>query len=365
MTADRVTTAVVAAVSYLDRMRRGGLWNGFPTLAGSSDLWVSGYSAAQLAELSAVKLDLSDTVEALLAARQSDGGWSFGRDVPTDADSTAWCITAVRAIDPTARLSDAQSVLADHRRGHGYATYRSDSGIASFVGYKPERIGGWTSPHPDVTAAVVLAGPPEWGSADEDVVLAQLISEVTATGLIPSYWWRGNLYGTAIALRALQSRGRRLPADREAAIARGLKRMQLDDGGYGLGSATSCDPFTTALALEAWCRIPHLDSSGLRHRAAEALLASQLPTGGWLGDFVLRIPCPDVLDPRLVSSWSRGTGGGNSFVPDVDGIFATATAAYALDLWMRASERPTGTLIEVSSTEGPGPDEVVLVPGPN
>ena len=45
---------------------------------------------------------------------------------------------------------------------------------------------------------------------------------------------------------------------------------------------------------------------------------------------MLRIPAPDVKDPNRVSGWRRGTGGGNSFVMDEDGVFATALALYAL-----------------------------------
>ena len=55
-------------------------------------------------------------------------------------------------------------------------------------------------------------------------------------------------------------------------------------------------------------------------------------SGAWRGDYVLRIPAPDVTDPRRVPEWSRATGGGNSFVMDRDGLFATTMACHALAL---------------------------------
>jgi hypothetical protein len=49
----------------------------------------------------------------------------------------------------------------------------------------------------------------------------------------------------------------------------------------------------------------------------------------------MRIPAPGVVHPEHVDEWSRGTGGGNSFVLDKDGLFATAAACSALDRWRR------------------------------
>jgi hypothetical protein len=60
------------------------------------------------------------------------------------------------------------------------------------------------------------------------------------------------------------------------------------------------------------------------------LLRQQLADGSWAGDYVMRIPAPDVLEPRHVASWSPGNGGGNSYVPDLRGVFASTLSCYAL-----------------------------------
>ncbi len=358
MRAGDVGPALTAAARYLDAARRDGLWSGFPTRAGTSQLWVSGFVATHAAR-AGLPVDLSATVEALLAGRASDGGWGYGPDVPTDADSTAWCLTAVGEQIPAEEAAQARALLWSHRVGDSFATYRADSGIAEFIDSPMGALAGWTGAHPDVAAAVLLSGVPEPGSQDEERILGALIGSANATGLIPAYWWRGMLYASALGLRALRARGRRPPAAWQQAAAEGLAGQQRPDGGYGLGADPRSDPFTTALGLEVWCHLIHPDAAQRADRAAGALLSSQRDDGSWRGDFVMRIPSPGVEEPRLVARWSRGTGGGNSFVPDVHGIFATALAAHALARWSHGGDTLTGALVEPVRRAGGG-DQVLV-----
>ena len=345
MSRGAVEPARLAAADYLDRARRDGLWRGFPTLAGTSELWVSGFVATHLARADA-PIDLAPTVEALLSRRGPDGGWSYGAAVPTDADSTAWCLSAVSDQIPDEESSRAREVLKAHSVDDSFATYRADSGIGDFVGSPPTGVLGWTGPHPDVAAAVLLAGVPEPGTPDEDRVLGRLVGSANATGLIPSYWWRGMLYASALTLRALRARDCQPPDDWQEAAAEGLAGLQREDGGYTLGTDRVSDPFTTAHGLQAWCHLRHPNAGAQAQRAAEALLAMQRDDGSWRGDLVLRIPAPAVVEPRLVARWNRETGGGNSYVPDIDGVFATAAALHALSRWSSGDDTLHGRVIE-------------------
>ncbi len=412
---DAARAGAERAVHYLEgKRRRDGLWEGFPTLAGSSSVWVSGFVAAHLRSMTSPAIDLTFTLSALRAARRPEGGWGYGGPVPVDADSTAWCMLAIAdgatigfhlgtttaattttATNPTTTpvvaaatttdtlLAEARGVLARHRVGNGYATYRADSGIADFIGARsPDVVRGWTAAHPDVSAAVVMAlttsgagpvgtlsdsrggdpGHPD-GDPDDEAVLVDLVgAQQEAVGLVPSYWWRGPYYGTALLLRCLAARRRRLGPYREELMYDGLARMALAGGGFGLGAAAVPDAFSTALGLEALCRLGDLDqldaARSLRDAAVRVLLANQREDGSWPGDYILRIPAPDVTDPRLVPRWSRDTGGGNSYVPDVDGLFATVSAAYALDCWLAEPSRAADDFAEVPSlaVDGGGND---------
>ncbi len=324
---------------------------------------MSGFVAAHLRPISDAPIDLESTYAAILAEQYPDGGWGYGGAVPADADSTAWCVAALAGEQGAGEaVASGRLALADHRRDDGYATFRPDSGIDEFIGAtSAEAVSGWTAPHVDVTAAVVLAGVPD-PADDEDAedVLAALAGAQKGSGFVDSYWWRGPLYGTALVLRALHGRQRRLTDEQEGVMYRGLTRVQLPEGGFALAARPEPDPFTTALGLEALARLRHLDGARSADRAAAALLAAQRPEGSWQGDFVLRIPAPDVRDPRLVDEWSLGTGGGNSLVPDTDGIFATTLACHALDLWA-SGWAPDPTDFEVVEPPPPSGDmEVVM-----
>jgi hypothetical protein len=311
-------------------------WHGFRTLAGDSDVWVTAFVVAHVGPATTRRATVGRARGDLAAAQTPSGGWTFGGDVPPDADSTAWALLALertRLLDAERRRR-AGEFLAEHVVGDGYATYRQGSGIAEFIGAGTRSVEGWTSEHPDVTAAVLAAGPPGTTSRERLTRLAALVARQTGAGWWPAYWWRSPQYTTALLLRALRRHERALPSEQRQRLVNAFAREQLPEGGFPLGASPDADAFSTALALDALCHIGGDEAASLRKRSGAALLAAQLEDGGWLGDFQLRIPPPDVRDPELVRGWSRGGRGGGSFVLDRDGIFATAQACAGLERWL-------------------------------
>ena len=266
--------------------------------------------------------------------RQPGGGWSYGGDVPPDADSTAWCLMALRGSRSLGGLSrqEARAFLREHRTEDGFATYLKRSGIGAYIAAPPMApLAGWTAGHADVTASSLLAGIERPSDKFARRVLARLIEGQSAAGFWSAYWWREPFYTTALVLRNLDKRSLTLPRERSVRVLRGLAREQLPDGGFGLGSSVVSDPFTTALALECFCRLSHVNGYAVeRDAAAECLVTQACSGGGWSGDYVMRIPSPEVSDPSQVSDWAVGAGGGNSYVLDENGVFATTLGCYAL-----------------------------------
>lgn len=318
-------------------MAGGDHWQGFPTLAGESDVWVTAFIVAHLAAIGVPRSALARARAYLIARQDRTAGWSYGSGVPCDADSTAWCLLALNGDRRFSRQRRTRAVraLLSHADEQGrISTYRPGSGIADYIGADSEAaVAGWTSPHADVGAATVL--PLRSGDVHDDAVLERmlrwLVAAQTGAGLFEAYWWRGPYYATALTLRACARHERSLPARAAALLRRALRRERLPEGGYGLGAGTAASAFATALALEAWT---HLGSAAAdRRRTGAALLALQQADGSWSGEFVLRIPAPSVRDPRHVAVWKRSAGGGNSYVRDRDGLFATTLACHALHLW--------------------------------
>jgi len=327
--------AVDKGVRRLEALAPEGQWSTFRTLAGTSDVWVTAFVAAHLQAIRPRNSRLRPARSFLLGQQQHDGGWGFGHGVPSDADSTAWCLSVLRTFRPAPRaaLIRAEAFLRTHQRGLGFQTYTADSGIREYIRAPKElSIEGWTSTHPDVTAAVLAAGPARTWDASLDAMLGALIASQTAAGLIDAYWWRSPYYALALSLRALRTHRRRPPHVFTARAREVLDGKQLPKGGYGLGANLEIDAFSTALALEAYSHLAKDAPKTAVSRVADALLAAQRPDGGWEGAFVLRIPAPSVVNPKSVHKWSAGTGGGNAFVKDKDGIFATVVACSALDL---------------------------------
>ena len=357
-----LTRAVAGGLDRLLAAQEHGRWRGFPTLAGESDVWVTAFVVAHLREFKGRAPALRHARAFLASARHASGGWSYGGEVPPDADSTAWCLLALgrsRALTANA-ARDARRFLATHTTRAGVSTYRDDGEIRRYISADASvSMDGWTSPHPDVTVSAMLAGVPSLTTPEGTAALARLVSRQSGAGFWDAYWWRGPLYTTTLILRAVDAAEHRLPRDVALRLLRALQREQLPGGGFALGAAADPNPFSTALALECLSRLAYLGAEDARRAAAASLLTLQSADGGWAGDYVLRIPAPHIVEPRHVSGWSRGTGGGNSYVADSGGTFATALACYALTI----SERTPGATQnwgEIPVAVEPATDETLV-----
>lgn len=327
------SAAIEQGIGYLLTQAEAGHWRGFPTLAGESDVWVTAFILAHISPFLRRRRILRGAIEFLIHSQLPNGGWSYGAGVPADADSTAWALIALKG---TKRLKAdnrraAFNFLHNHSSARGVATYCPDSGIREYTGADPAHsFDGWFDSHPDVTAAAVLAGNVWADDALAQHTLSDLISRQTGAGFWNAYWWRGPHYTTTILLRALTEQKYYLPQPQAELLLRALQREQLADGGFAMGADSHLDPFTTALAVESLAHLSYLGGDDLRNATGSALLMAQESEGNWPGNYVLRIPAPDVTEPRHVGEWSRQGQGGNSYIFDRGGLFATAIACRAL-----------------------------------
>ncbi len=340
VSASTIEEAIARGSRHLATRAEDDHWRGFPTLAGTSDLWVTAFVVWHLANVGR-QSSLLSSARRYLAAHRGEEGWGYSPAVPPDSDSTAWCLAALRrsrSLDPSARR-DAIAFVLDHLdEDGGVGTYLPGSGIRQFIEAGSTSTAGWTSAHPDVTAVALLTDAFGRGGRPAIRSLQWLVESQDRAGVVPAYWWRPRYYTAAMLLRACLRHGVRPPSVFVSRLVELLAGKQLGDGGYGLGSSPVADPFTTALALECLTHLSEWTDRGGRARAAACLLDAQRLDGGWNGDLVLRIPAPSVIDPLHVDLWRTGTGGGNSYVPDEHGVFATALASYAIDLYRQSED---------------------------
>jgi squalene cyclase len=328
-----IHTAVERGNKYLLSLQSNGHWKGFPTLAGLSDVWVTGFVTTHLRQLSTQQDWLLQAQQFLLKAQHATGGWSYSTLVPPDADSTSWCRMALAGNKDFNALLQKQSeaFLWSHYANNGFSTYRADSGILSFIGANdPQLIAGWTAPHADVTAAAFLSDPHH---PNATAVIEQLLQLQTTEGLLPAYWWRSKFYTLVLLLRSLHLSGKEYSSANQQLLKHTLANRQLKDGGFSLDGSDTYNSFATALALELYSSLTDVDAEA--NRCMTILLQHQKEDGSWQGDNLLRIPAPFIFDPETITEWSQTNGGGNSFIFDEQGLFTTAIACYALNRWLQ------------------------------
>jgi hypothetical protein len=361
-----------------------GFWSDFLTLAGESVDWVSGYVGYALGEgltASGGEDDaqwpsLRDMGARLLERQHRDGGWGYGSIVPSDADSTSWCLlflAQVHALDPP-RLERALSFLSRHQSplDGGFRTYSVPSEIGRFMGLEDGvSFEGWASSTPCVTAAVAQAVLKTTGSPSRvQEALDYVRATQTAQGYWNSYWWTDSLYSTVLCMRALDAAGRppRGTQVQETAAGRAARRDsgalerasawissgQRPDGAWGAEDGGW--PFSTALALTGLSmRYPRGgtidgDAAAAVERSVDWLLSHQLQDGSWEGRHILRIPHPSMKEPWTQTGWRMDGKAINAAIRDHRRLYTTATVVRALSEFEERSSMSAG---EGSGDGGP------------
>jgi hypothetical protein len=214
--------------------------------------------------------------------RPMPAGWGYNQAVLPDADSTAWALLALdgAGLSPTDGMHWA---LTGYRRFNGlYRTY-ADRPLDDT----------WTATHVDVTV-VALQALLTMGTAEArpiEVTVERLL-ELAGQDCWHAYWWADDTYAVAQALQALAGFERWCArtgyGDADAATRTRVEALRRGVAGvldaYRQQSewvAAGRDPFGAALRLRAWASIGGAVPAA--RAAAERLLASQAPDGGWSG----------------------------------------------------------------------------------
>jgi squalene-hopene/tetraprenyl-beta-curcumene cyclase len=332
---EAVNAALCRAVTYLTSKRgQDGLWRDFRTLAGESSEWVTGYVCEALAETESAAPLVGLATRRLIARQRTNGGWGYNRQVPTDADSTAWTLLALSSVAgwrPSAAVRGTRFLIR-HQHGDtgGISTYHESDQIHHYIKSNYSAVTGWTLPHVCVTAASLLALSVH--KHPDERVLSRASSYVLdaqdAEGSWTGYWWKGIAYPTAVATRALVASRAASPA-----LLRRVCDMLHDRAERGRSWADAPDigesAFSIALASRTLllCRpVPN----GVVREAICYLLDTQLPNGSWQSEPIMRIPPPGTQTPALQHVWRVNAPGTGVVLSDINQIFVTATVVAAL-----------------------------------
>ncbi len=330
----RVKKALAGGVAFLlARQGRDGLWHDFETLAGEASDWPTGFIGAQLVEAGVRGAPIDSAAGTLLERQHRDGGWGYHRDVPSDADSTAWVLIFLavaghgrQAMEPAGRCLRRHQDL----RTGGVSTYADPGPIRRYMAAgRRVDMRGWCAQHLEVTAAAGRAFalvPAGRFRAEADLAWRYVARRRAADGAWDSYWWVGRHYPTWQALTLGCALGGPGPAARAATWA---LSEQLPSGAWG-EPGTGRSAFATALSLAVLVQAGH-HGDAVRRGLIE-LIGLQQPDGGWPAHASMRIPPPHVTEPADYESWRAGDLGTGVVVHDHHRLFTTSSCVSALAL---------------------------------
>ncbi|MGY1900883.1 hypothetical protein [Nocardia gipuzkoensis] len=274
-----LTKAVAAACEFLVRHQDpDGHWRDYELPPGRSESWITGCvgvaldSAEVLLPPNSGRARAVGRAVAALRDSQRPIGWGYNRKVSCDADSTSWVVRLIATRDP--EPSVAAGLFTD------YIT--STGGVRTFP--SPAVFGSWANEHDEVAPMAGLALLALGDKRTTGIIRAHTVSSYQDHGRWLPFWWRSDAYVAAHNLTFLAFSGGIPPAIAAA------ERVRLSEavGPAGRSSPAAREsPFDTAHRLITAVR---LGASGYVDLLRRALLAAQLPDGGWPASLGLLVP---------------------------------------------------------------------------
>jgi squalene-hopene/tetraprenyl-beta-curcumene cyclase len=320
-------SASLRAKEYIFRQSADGMWRDFLTRAGESDEWATAFVSLYLLRGGTRQDELRTTAHQLILRQRPCGGWGYNPAVPADADSTACCTRAIRAILPDAphEVAAACVYLEQHRRPTGYCTYRDSMLLRDYLAVDASlSVSGWCErAHACVTASTALA---LGGAADHGT--GALRASQQTDGSWETYWWCTPMYPTVVAIDAFFQLGDARDRTRIDAALDWIVRSQRRDGSWDNGDGEG-GAFVTGLALHALAFRPR--DRDAWSRGIHWLRQCQRPDGAWDPCPILQIPPPWTCDPASVRGWKRGGLGAPARIADQRRLFTTAVCYAAFN----------------------------------
>lgn len=334
---DRLRPSLEGAVGFMEAsLNPDGLWSDFLTLAGESVYWVTGYVGYALARGGAPRERLLSGVgQRLLRSQGGDGGWGYGPGVPSDADSTSWCLLFLSRLGMQGAESreEALGFLLGHQSPHdgGFRTYAKPREVGRYMMLDDSvSFEGWSSSQMCVTPVAARAMLEAGSTLGVDKALDYVRKGQTSGGYWEPYWWSERLYSTVNCIQLLGAGGDPEDGKRVGRAQDWIAKTQLASGGWSDSPTAGGVPFSTALALRGLLAAPRAELSESVRKGAEWLLTDQLADGGWNSHHILRIPHPSTKEPWKQPHWTRDGKAINAVIKDHRRLYTTATAYAAL-----------------------------------
>jgi squalene-hopene/tetraprenyl-beta-curcumene cyclase len=323
----------------IESLNSNGLWSDFLTLAGESVFWVSGYVGYSLVifeKNSVEKKWLEKVATNILNHQNSDGGWSYSYGVPSDADSTSWCLLFLSKFKTLEqeKIAKAFDFLLKHQSplDHGFRTYANPRAVGRYMRIN-ENISfeGWASSQICISAVAAQALIENHSSKGIDETLNYIRRTQTSKGYWNSYWWTGKLYATSHSIKALNKKENESDRNQITKGQKWIAQAQLPDGSWTDSPSQEVGwAFSTGLALNGLLETSQAIFNPQAKKGVKWLIEHQLSDGSWPPHHILRIPYPWTKNPWEQESWITDGKAINAVIKDHHRLFTTATVFTAL-----------------------------------
>jgi squalene cyclase len=338
----RLRRSLDSAVGFMEeKANPDGCWSDFLTLAGESVYWVTGYVGYALARSAALQGEeekkrlLLSAGSRILERQGEDGGWGYGPGVPSDADSTSWCLLFLSGLGTQSAESrqKALSFLLKHQSplDGGFRTYAKPSEVGRYMMLDGSvSFEGWSSSQMCVTPVAAHALAEAGSTVGLERALGCVRRGQVEEGYWEPYWWSERLYSTVHCMELLMARGTAEDARLVGRAQDWIAKTQLASGAWSDSPEAGGVPFSTGLALSGLMAGPRNSFSDNVRRGVEWLLTDQLPDGSWSAHHILRIPHPSTTEPWKQSYWKPDGKAINAVIKDQRRLYTTATVFTAL-----------------------------------
>jgi hypothetical protein len=336
----RISDAAADACDFLVKAK--GVYEDFMAFGETLPIWVSAYVGAALEEwqrpsskIKGIKKnrrlpDLLQRMRQWLASEKQQIGWPCLKNVPEDADTTAWVVSFLAS---TGMLNEKEKqelvtlVLGFQQEDGGFFTIPAQ-GRSGFQSYGMS--------HVEVTA-VAVDTLLKLGVAPSHEPVTKAIDFIKKgwgkDRIWEAFWWDGQMYATFYSTRALLRTGYALSEADVMNMSESILQKQATDGCWGRDLAGKNLAFETALALRTLMLIGITtpEQKKALARGVVWLLNFQNRNGSFDSRPMLRIPNAGDLNPWENKQWQQGSGTGlGVLVADHNSYFTTATVLGAL-----------------------------------
>jgi hypothetical protein len=294
----RFDSAVVdAGEAFLLRSQSAeGQWRDFALEPGASEAWTTacvGWVLARPAARGSTQRALHNAACSLHASIRRNG-WGYNVATAIDADTTAWVLRFLAAIDDL-RTLDAAACLLPFVDANGAARTFACA----------DRFGRWGEQHADVTPLVGLALLEAGRASQAAPIRAACLAGFDARVPWRSFWWNTDAYAIARNLEFL-------------AVSGGIPPDVLGGCRTWLGHRSAPSSVFECAQLAIVARL--VDASDARAQFVAALVSAQHADGGWSASHALLVPSQRVA-PREAGARAH---------EDVRRLMTTAMATLAL-----------------------------------